>query len=350
MTTRLAAGLLLIGLIGPPASGPAEEPPAAWQPEGPSGAEGNSFRVVMTAAPTDLAVGERLLLTVRVTARGPWRTAPHRIDLRRLRAFRGFGIEPSASDRPDRESGSGKEKAWEFDYHLRPLDDSLRAIPGLAFRYYNPAVPFEDRRWNTIYAAAVPITVRPRAAVAPGDIAGAPPPPPLPAEVVLFSEGPSVLRRESPWAPPSAWLIVLPAVAPPLSCFIAYLGLRRWRPRAARKRPAPGSRAARRALDALARCDGRPENGSPAPVPIVANYLRERTAFAVVEGTPREVAAHLRKAGFSDATAARAADFFVTADAARFGPQSAPRPELRVDEARRLIQILEGEACSRPSS
>src|ERR1700682_2330933 len=117
----------------------------------------------MHASPTTVRVHDPIALTVRVTATNPWQQPPRRIRLDRMKEFQDFIFEPSASDKPDRKMPA--EKAWEFDYRLRPKSEAVKKIPSWPLPYYNPTVAFENKMWQATYAEAIPLTVQPSARV-----------------------------------------------------------------------------------------------------------------------------------------------------------------------------------------
>src|SRR5438309_7152596 len=90
---RLFLAVLLCVVLGPlpclraePDDDSADDPPAVGRPENFNGAVG-SFHVTTHAEPTTLQAEDPLTFTVTITATGPAREPPARLDLRKLREF-----------------------------------------------------------------------------------------------------------------------------------------------------------------------------------------------------------------------------------------------------------------------
>jgi hypothetical protein len=343
----LAAVLLALA----PALGRADDPPLRNRPAHFSDAVG-LFGVSTEAKPTELAPGQTLTLTVRVTATGPAREPPRRPNLKELPAFaEHFYVEnlPGPDDRPDEASAAGKS-AWEFAYRLKPRDATVDAVPSLPFVFYKPAPPGSTGHgsYQTAYAPRIPLTVKP----APGASAteGGKDEAPLQAPEAVYQivEGPAVLRRPSSWgfAGPAAVVLVLLG-APALTAGWCLLW-RRLYPDAARRARQRRSRAAQEALHALRALPRQGADEQPRQAAaIVATYLRERVDLPGVAPTADEAAAHLRQTGLSEKAADQVAGFFRACDVARFAPE--PLREPGVDDwasaAGDLILALEAEPC-----
>lgn len=315
------------------------EPPVANRVEPFSGAVGRKFAVSMTAAPTELHTGDVLTLTVRVSAEGPWHKPPARLDLRHhekyARFARSFHIENT-------EVRQVSLDAWEFVYRLRPLHDEVSAVPRLPFVYYRPG-----QGYQTISAPAVPLRVRPRAAVSVGEVQGAVEPAPVPDHLLELVEGPSVLRQVVAAPLPGPPLLALVLLVPPLACACWYVGWRWLYPEAAQRARQRRSRAARIALHSLRRVTtASPERLAERTAPIVAEYLRQRFDLPAAEPTPAEVADHLNRAGVEAATVAAAADYFRACDAVRFAAHVPARPKDWAAQAEALILKLEAVPCA----
>jgi hypothetical protein len=329
-------GLLLAARAGAaPPAGDVDVSPA-FQPEGFSGAVGTSFKMEARAKPTELHLGERLTLTLRVTAaRGKWQRPPHRLDLAALPQFkRQFTMDPHPSSAPDREPAEG---VWEFDYVLRPRTTEVREVPSIAFRYYNPRITREDRSYATTWAHTIPLKVLP-----PGILADVPPVrlPAAPDRFYEIATGPGLLRHDEPFSPSWRWTVVL-VVLPPALCLGWYAARRRLDPDAARSARRVQSLAAGQALRALRAAKAK--GAAPADaVGIVTRYLQQRTDLSASEPTPAEVRAHLQSAGTPSELAVRAAELFRAADLARFGPQPESSGSDLMTRATALILALEG--------
>jgi hypothetical protein len=302
--------------------------PAVGRPDGIPFSEGSGkFRVRTRAAPTELEAQTPLTFTLTVEAAGPVQQAPRRIDLTKVPAVAvTFYIEdgPERQPRPD---------LWEFDYRLKPRRAGVREVPGVPFAYYDPDLGRTGRGFQVIYTDAIPLTVRPRTAVAV----------PLRAPPEAFRLEPTAdvlahpLRLSAPGPAATAAILLLP----PLGCAAWYGLWRRLRPDAFRLEHRRRSRAARRALQRLSALRGGDRAADATAA--VTGYLHERLDLATAEPTPAEAYEHLRRHGLPDAIADRAAEFYRAADRARFVPGEADGRELSV-LAEALILAVEAQS------
>jgi hypothetical protein len=295
-----------------------------------SGASGH-FEVAARAAPTSLRAGESLALTVTITADGPVRVPPRRVDLRQVPAFaEAFYLDdpPDAERHPD-------ARTWEFAYRLRPKRADVGEVPGVPFVFFDPEIRPASRGFQVRYTDPVPLRIRPAEEYRPL--------PPLPDEAFCLVTGPGLLARQSPWAPPGPVALGLALLAPPLLCAGWYAAWCRVYPDAARRARRRRSRAARRALAELRRTGPAPEGGEGARVAaVVARYLRERFDFEVAEPTPAEAAAALGRAGCGDDLAGEAARLFRACDAARFvAGGDGGMPRLPAEAAQLILAVEE---------
>ncbi|MGL4549820.1 MAG: hypothetical protein ACRC33_01425, partial [Gemmataceae bacterium] len=284
------------------------------------------FAVAAEASPRAIDADEPVTLTVVVTAAGPVRAAPGRPDLRAVPAFgRQFFVEDVA----DEPAGPGR---WRWAYRLRPRGAWVREVPGVPFLFYNPDLSPPERGYQLLYTDPIPLTVRPAEKVGP--------PPDYPPEVTEPASGPGLLARRGPWRVGVAQVLAA-LVAPPLGCAVWYALWRRLYPDDARAARLRRGRAARRAMDALARSPSQ-----EAVVTALAGYLGERFGAVPPTPTPDEAADVLRRADLP-ALADRLRAAWARADEARFAAEPAAR--LSADEARRLVLDIEEAACP-PSS
>jgi hypothetical protein len=316
-----------------------EEPPVAGRPPNFSGAVGAKVSVQTQAAPRELQAEEPLTFTVRITGS----TALDQVvrpSLKGIPAFtRSFHIDDLAERR------LAEQRAVEFDYRLRPRSAGVREIPRLPFVFFKPGIVPEHLGFQTTYAPAIPLTVKPRAEVRPTDIQGTGEQSPIPDRFYALAD--VVLDRE-PTLPPSPLMLALLFAVPPAGCAAWYVAWSRRHPDAARQARQRRSRAARQALRALdrARIDGDPT----AVLGIVAEYLTQRFDLAPAEPTPAEIASHLRRMELSADLAEEAARLFRAADAARFTPGGTTLATDWKADARALIDRLEAASCSAHAS
>lgn len=325
---------------------PAIEVPIVGRPGNFSEAVGKKFEVSMRASRTELHVGQSLTLTVRVAAIGPWYQPPERPPLDDMPKFKErFKIDRSANRKPDRVLSD--QKAWEFDYRLRPLSDSVQRIPPLAFVWYRPNHDSKLRGFfPTTFADEIDLKVKP-VTLPPAIVKQVPIE--APEGIFQIATGPAMLAQQQPFGLPGLSVLALMLLAPPTAAGLWYVAWRRWYPDAARRARIRQSRAATEALQALGALGSvggaaRVEHVST----IAAHYLRQRFDLPPVEPTPAEVAEHLQRAGATAVLADKAAAFFRACDALRFAPA------LRADDdlgaaAQHLIATLEAEPWSRPS-
>jgi hypothetical protein len=304
-----------------------------------SGAIG-TYAISMRAAPTELQAEERILLTVRITATGRGTLAQiKRPDVRKLPQFaRQFEIE----NRGERDLP--QEKAREFDYGLRPRSAIVKQIPALPFIYFNPTILPPIKGYQTTYARAIPLIVKPRTDVTGAQVQGSSAPLDPPDPVLHVVSGSSVLRQEAPLHLPG-WGVATLVLIPPLLCLTWLIAWRRLNPDAVRLAKQRRSRAARlalRSLGALTRTP--PEEQALRIKEVLVDYLRERFDFTILEPTPFEVAGHLRASGVSDKSAGQARDFFAECDAARFAPYRPAGSDSWTARAMELLHALEEES------
>jgi hypothetical protein len=343
------AGAVALVLLA--AGARADEPPVRGRPLNFSEGVG-SFEVLTEAKPTELRLGQTLTLTVRVTATGPVQQPPRRPDLRELAAFQEhFFIEnlPGSDDEPM--SADAAKKRWEFAYRLKPRDTRVNAVPSLAFIFYKPAASPRRGQFQTRYAPAIPLTVKPpetdtAPTDGPKDIASLQ----APESVYRLVEGPAVLARPPAWAFAGPVLTGAVLLGMPMLCVAWYVTWRRRYPDAVRRLRQRRSQAARRALKAL---DALPRQGleeqARQAAGIVTLYLRERIELPAATPTPEEAARHLRQAGLSAVATGAVAEFFRSCDAARFAPEAlrdgGPVVDGWATAAGSLILTLEAEPC-----
>jgi hypothetical protein len=311
----------------------------AGRPENFSGAIG-SFHVTMQAEPTTLLAEAPLTLTVRITGTGRLEQI-ERPDLRRAwqpRFANQFQIE-NLQDRYLAEA-----RAREFDYRLRPRSAAVKQVPRLAFVFFKPGFVPAEKGYQTTYAPAIPLIVKPAAEVPASQVQGLSPTLALPDSVYQVVEGPPVLRRDQPWALPALWVLGIMVALPPVLAVFWYAGWRRWYPDAGRLASRRRSRAAQEALRALEKLEKSSSSDQALQAErIVTDYLRQRLDLAVCEPTPIEAATHLQRLGLPAALAQESAAFFTACDAARFSPGFSLDGESWSAAASRLVQSLEDE-------
>jgi hypothetical protein len=304
-----------------------------------SGAIGSGFRIQMRAAPRQLQAEEPLILTVTITAPAGVQEI-QRPNLRRLPRFdEQFQIENLT------EHYLPAERAHEFNYRLRPRSAAVKEIPHLPFVFFNPKIVPPEKGYQTTLATAIPLTVRPRAAVSPGRVEGTVPVRGVPDTVYPLVEGSAVLRREPSYALPGPVALGGLLLGPPVVGGFWYIVRRRRYPNAVRHARTECSRAAQHALKALHRLGKRDAVVQARQAEaILAGYLRQRLDLHMVEPTPAEVAHHLAQAGSSAAFTQEMVCFFTDCNAARFAPGLLKKADHWAEKAGHLVLASEEES------
>jgi hypothetical protein len=329
--------VLLTGVFYPVTR--AAAPPLSNRPAEFSGAIGSGFRIQMRAEPLQLQAEDPLILTVTITGPVSLRDIP-RPDLRRLPRFtEQFHID----DLPERDRVA--EKTREFAYRLRPRTAAVKEIPPLPFVYFNPKIVPPEKGYQTTFAQAIPLAVRPRARVTPGRVEGTLAVRAAPDSVYQLVEGSTVLRQDPSFALPGAVPLVGLLIGPPLVGGLWYIVWRRRCPDARRQAHKRRSRAAQQALKALQRLEKRDTLTQVQQAEaILAGYLRQRLDLQTVEPTPAEVTRHLDQAGSSAPFTQEMACFFADCHAARFAPGLIENADHWTARATRLVLASEEES------
>ena len=323
----LPGGWLLVQ--GP---GAAEEAPLAGRPIDYSQVVG-FFRMHAEAEPTEVCVEDPILLKVTITgqAQAPFLPKRQNLQLFPEELNELFYVEP----RPQEDRLDPRKNSWTFAWRLRPKSLQVKYLPSLKLTYYSPRV----REYQSTYADAIELTVKPRPAAALSKDAA--PVTKHPERMYRIATGDEVLERWSLsyWSGPWIWIGLLGA--PPLLCLAWY---RHWlaaHPDAAQSHKRRQSQAARDALKALAG-KGAADNSAWLET-IVTDYLRQRFDFPAHEATPAEVEQHLFRLGIEREIRGQWSAFFGDCADVRFSPSPVEAPEQLRDQAIALIQNLEAE-------
>ena len=275
-----------------------------------------NLTVTWSATPKEIAADGELLLTLSVAnAQNPQRI--RKPNLRSIPAFAERFRE--IVDVP----GEMPNAVANFRYRLRPRRSGEVEIPGLRFDYFHPNAP-EGREVNTKYAAAISLNVR--EAVVP-----VPPVLPRPTAPERFLVWPGDISPRFQFGGLGAWLGAL------ITITILTVGwVRIWRvrnPDGVRLANLRRNRAARRALDGLARAERIPE-----PAALVAKHLRDfladRHDLHNPGTVPMDIERELRTATVPELKIANAVKLFRACDEARFG--------YRADDAHSLVLAARG--------
>ncbi len=295
------------------------------------------FRLEASVSQTRVEVEQPITFTVSVHALAPPRQPPRRLDLREVPAFaRRFHIEDAGTGTKERPTPN----AWRWQYHLRPRQVGIHEVPGVPFVFYNPDLRPADRAFQVLFTDPIRLTVTPPEVRRPDND--------LPDSVLDVAGGPGLFARDAPWHGPEIGVLVAVLGLPPLVGAGWYLAWRRLYPDAGRLARQRRSRAARRALAALAGADrlagrARAEAVSGA----VVLYLRERFDLVYQEPTPGESAEWLARFGIAGSLTERLGQLLQRCAAGRFGPVDEEDSDLPA-LARGLVLELEDATC--PSS
>lgn len=182
--------------------------PATNVPPAFTGAVGE-FRLEAAAAPTNVAVGEPIRLRVQVSGRG----ALAGLTLPPLDGWTDFRVYPAQS-RVEYTDTLGIEGTKVLEYDLIPQNAEVRAVPALAFSFFDPV----NQTYVTLTNPPIPLLVRPVGGRTPA-LAAAGTPPPTREIVHLKARLGSVTVASVPWvarrtywaallAPAALWLAV----------------------------------------------------------------------------------------------------------------------------------------------
>jgi hypothetical protein len=299
-----------------------------------------SFQTPMVrASPTAVQVEDPITLTIRVRATGRVHRPPKQIRLERFPEITEQFYVEYPDDPVFRRVDDG---AWEFTCTLKPRRTDVTAIPSFPFAYFVPELLPPERGYQIHRTASIPITVRPRAVVQPGDVVHGVESQPLPEMAYQIAEGTSVLRYARP-AVPAAWYVFggICLLFPPVGFFIRQMVWPRFSLNAKRRAIVRRTIAAKRALSALDRLPA--EDDSSGAATVVVRYLRERFDLGSEEPTPNEVQSGLMAVGYERTATELAGDFFSLCDAARYG--HVPPPHNAATAAREVILTLEAGPC-----
>ena len=297
--SSLALGLRLIALgiafFAEPLAF-AEAPPVVGRPVDFSGAIGGPFVIQWVAEPTEVTAEAPITLALRIVGPGNLQSLP-RPALGKLESFKAFAVEDL-----DDHFVPGDPPRREFRYRVRPRSTAVKEIPRFKLVYFNPRIMPASRGYQTTYADAVPLTVKPRAA----SVAAIPVPAFIEREWIEQEEYWDRMSTRSVWATAfdnivkllgrsvnSAGALAIALLSPLAICCLGYLAWRRAFPDAARATAIGRSRAATAAVRTLRAVGEDPGRGVFTALIV---YLHARMGMPRVMTTP-EIVAHLKGAG-----------------------------------------------------
>ncbi|MFL5341783.1 MAG: hypothetical protein ACJ8F7_16685 [Gemmataceae bacterium] len=291
------------------------------------GAIGERVRVEMTAVPTDVRVEDELTLTISIRgASNPGEI--QRPDLAQLDEFASRFHTDDISDGPDPALSRGERS---FRYRLRPKTESVKDIPPLLFRYWQPRLQYFA---TTAPDSAIMLTVRPRV---PAESAGMPMQEP---EFLFQVAKESAVLAPRPEAHDTVYT-VLALLLPAIVCGAWYIWWRLRDPNAAALAQLRRTAVVRGALDEIQRVRGPADAATAGRLGrAILGYLRERFGLAASISTPAEVTTALLRVGLPAENLRRVETLLRECNAVQFGP-SGSTSETLAGEARQLILLLE---------
>jgi hypothetical protein len=296
--------------------------PAENRPETFAGSVGE-FALNVTASPTNIAVGDPIRVRVQVSGKG----ALEAINLKPLdgsREWREFTTYPPTTQ-VESTDPLGIEGSKTFQFDVVPQSTGVRALPALAFSYFDPV----RKAYRTLGSAATPILVRP-AGTAPllapavtnrvGTAAAAPPP----QDIVAAKQRPGAV---GPIAAPllhRGWFVGLQAV--PALVLAAAVAWRKRREHLARNpqvlRRAATQRFVRQGLDELSRlaAGNDPDAFFALVFHMLQEQIGERLDLPAAAITEASIEDQLRLRGASDDLCRCLHELFGACNQQRYAP------------------------------
>jgi tetratricopeptide (TPR) repeat protein len=318
--------------------------PLDGRPASFTGAVG-AFSIEATAAPTSVAVGDPITLSLRILDRSP---QPQSLELLQAPPI---AAQPdlAAAFRipPDPLAGVVEGRSKTFTATLRPRSAAATEIPPIEFSWFDPI----EERYRTATSRAIPLEVRETEALDLAQVLGARDAPRGPAVPVLDGGlhpdavlDPTRLRNDLV-TPRWRWLAVL--LSPPLLAGLAVLLRRRSAFLAAHPGIVRANRARRTALRRLAKPD------ADAIATALCGYVADCVQAPDRSLTSREAIAELERRDLPEPMVARFRDLVATCERARFGGGSLDAPRLAreaaecIAELHRLRRLAPASAAAR---
>ncbi len=290
------------------------------------------FKLEATAAPTNVAVGEPIRLRVQIQGRG----ALAGLTLPPLDGWTDFRVYP-AQTRVDYTDALGLEGVKVLEYDLIPQNAEVRAVPALAFSFFDPV----NQTYVSREHPPIPLLVRPVGHRTPAWSAADTPPPArdivhLKARLEpLVAVGPAGAAR-----PASLVTLVLPVVV-----WLAVLTRRkRAEHLAANPRQLRRRTVTRRVRTGLQELERLAESRDTAPFfalacDLLQEQLGERLDLPAAAITEAVLDEHLRPRGAPEPLLTELHALFQTCNQARYAPTGSAQD--RRDFATRLRRALE---------
>lgn len=190
-------------------------------PNGFAGAVG-TYTMVMTAGPTNVAVGDPITVKVQITGRG----ALDSVALPDQPAWKEFKTYPATSkiETTDPLEIQGTKS---FEQVIVPQNDDIKALPPFAFSYFDP----EQKSYRTLVRPAIPLTIRPSGSTPIPTVAANRPsdnntPPPA-QDIVSIKQRLGEIEKPAPVLIQQPWFLALQSL--PLLALVGAVGFRKRR-------------------------------------------------------------------------------------------------------------------------
>lgn len=313
--------------------------PSQGRPADFTGAVG-SFRLSVSARPTNVRVGDPIELTISIHGNGPLETLP----------------PPALADQPGltehfrvpRETLAGEvvRGARRFTQVIRPKSVEVTTIPPITYSFFNPATG----RYEQARSEPISIRVEGGSTLAAADLGGPAPPPdaghtrqqPLSGLADNFADERLLLRREMIVRPGH---VAAATLAPPAAYLAIWggLALRQRRAATARARRPAALRNALRRLDSARSHDNGDRSGLVEAA--LVNYAADRLELPPAGLTGRSAVDRLREQGMSGQILSTFENLVARCEAERYSPSARRSDELSlIDEAADCLRRLEAEA------
>jgi hypothetical protein len=317
-------------------------PPEAGRPASFAGAVGR-FDFSVLAKPLAVAVGDPVTLTLTVTDRTPVPTRMESLQPPALDEVPGLGERFRIPTDPLAGVVAGRRKT--FTQTIRARDDTVTAIPSIAFSYFDP----DAGQYLTLSSDPIPITVEPSAVVTMDDVVGVEPGATArPTELTEVSGGilanyggADLLVSQQVFAP--RWGHGAAVAVPPVAFAALAVGCRRAR-RLRTDRGYARKRTARRRARHRLREAGRAEAPRRAEITAQAlgEYVADRCNLPAGALTSAEVVEQLRRTKMPPDLVAEVEALLATCEQHRFAAASAETDGI-TERAARCIERLQRE-------
>jgi hypothetical protein len=268
------------------------------------------YAITASVDRTEVSQNEPITLTVKITGEGHIRSFGD-IEMAPLPDFR---VYPSQGNEEISREGSRIIGTLTKQFVLVPLSAGRKEIPAVEVSAFSP----RTARYQTLATKAIPVTVRPGVAGAPGATAGPRSDIELVGRDIRFLETsvPAFAPRGGVWDSARAWLFLLPVPA------LAYAGMWWWERRRERlgrdvglRRRLRAARHARAALKRARAIQGADRATEAAEA--VRGYVADRFNLPTAGLLPEDIATALRGVGLDPAAILT---FLDRCDAARYAP------------------------------